>query len=110
MEKYTPEEVSSARERFVGLLDAGDTIYTLITQVSGTGMTRWVRVLVPIMTLDGPRITEVTSLVAILFNQDGSDRRGVKVHGVGMDVTQYLTQRLSYALYGTSDGITHRGL
>jgi len=113
-ELYTPDEVQAAQRRLREVLQRDRTIYTLVTEVSGTGATRWVRILVPMVggISKAAEIVEVSTYVSVVFNQP-TDQRGVTVKGAGIgagNFAQYLGQRLSYVLYGTNDDIAHREL
>ncbi len=78
----------------------GTKVYTTVTHVARSGMSRSIRVL--LMRKDGPR--ELTGLAARALDYRQADHGGgLKVGGCGMDMGFHVVHSLSYALHGTKD-------
>lgn len=98
--KQEQEAREHARTRLRELLRPGDTVWTLTTHVSRSGMQRRIRVLV----IQGGEPRDISPMVAraLVWRYDGSGGvAGVVVNGVGMDMGFHLVYTLSYILATT---------
>lgn len=89
------------------LLQPGDEVKTVLSHVSRSGMTRWIRVLV---VNDGGEIEDVSWHVAKATGYPVNTRNhsGVEVGGCGMDMGFHLVYGLSRELF--RDGFLCTGL
>lgn len=99
--KMTAKEKKIAKIEAVAALQAiltpGTDVYTLVTRVSASGMSRDIKVFV---VSDG-KITNITFYVAHALGYRRDDGTGaLKVKGCGMDVGYHVVHSLSYALHG----------
>lgn len=107
MTKYTADQIATARER-LAFLKPGDVIRTKVLHASRSGMQREIGAYVARVTDDGqPYIADLSWAVAVLTGQRISDRGGVIVGGVGMDMGFHLIYSLGRALY--RDGVPCTG-
>lgn len=107
MTKYTAEQIATARER-LAFLKPGDVIQTKVLHVARSGMTREIGVYVARKAADGQHyVADLSFDVAVLTGLRLSDRRGVVVGGVGMDMGFHLIYSLGRALY--PDGVPCTG-
>ncbi len=99
--KYTKQQVEEARGYLLECVKPGDKIYTILRQVSRSGMSRHISTL--IIGKDGNR--DITYLVAkVLGERRNQDDGGLVVGGCGMDMGFEVVYRLGYALW--PDGFT----
>jgi len=84
-------------------------VYTLVTHVSASGMTRDI---VALVSYGGEVVNISWSIAQVLGWKLAPRERAVRVHGVGMDMAFHLVYVLSQALYGASEGyiLTQRAL
>lgn len=100
--KYSKEEQAKAREYLLEAVKPGDTLETILRQVSRSGMSRHISVILPSET--GNR--DITYLVARLLGDRINDRDGGIVSGgCGMDMGFELVYRLSSTLWPDGFGI-----
>lgn len=92
-EKEHDEAVTYLR----GLLYPGDTVYTTVTHVTSTGMTRWIRVLV--MKDNQPVDISWHAGKALGLQVNTRSHDGVEVGGAGMDMGFHLVYSLSRVLF-----------
>lgn len=78
------------------LLKPGDTVYCLLRNVSRSGMSRVIDLV--IHTKQGPRTLGYLAARAVDMPFD-RDRGGVKVGGCGMDMGFHLVYELAYCLF-----------
>ena len=96
--KYTKQEIEQAREYLHGYIKPGDKVYTILRQVSRSGMSRHISVLVK----SDEGMHEVTHLVAkVLGERRNNDDGGLVVSGCGMDMGFEVVYRLGFALWPT---------
>jgi hypothetical protein len=94
-EKERKEAIEDLRE----LLKPGDTVYTVLRNVSRSGMTRDIDCYV--IKEDSPRW--ISRLVAKAIEASFNEKRdAVRVGGCGMDMGFHIVHNLSYALYPDS--------
>jgi hypothetical protein len=97
--KQQLRERDEARAQLRGILPPGSTVYTLVTHVARSGMSRRIRVLV--MTPDEPH--DISHLVGrALGYRRNRDDGGLVVGGCGMDMGFHLVHSLSYTLHGNA--------
>lgn len=101
--KSKQAERDEAIQRLREMLKPGDEVYTSLTHVSSSGMTRGIKVLVPIVdeySREGkPYIHDISYLVARAIPAPMHAKGGVKVGGCGMDMGFSLVYELGYCLF-----------
>lgn len=108
MTKHTADEIASATNLIRETFPRGATVTTLVKHVTRSGMSRSILVLKG--NADGT-VTDVSWAVArVLGWKFDGEHGGVKVQGVGMDMTFHLTYTLSSHLYGAGDALSHHSL
>lgn len=97
MTKYSKTDIAEARERLEKLITPGTKIYTTVKHVSRSGMMRVISAHV----IDEDREPrDISRDAAILTGSTfDRDRWGVKMGGVGMDMTFALVYNIGRALY-----------
>jgi len=91
--KYPKEEVTESLEYLHEYLKAGDKVYTILRQVSRSGMSRHISVL----TKDN---YDITYLVAKVLGERRNDSDGgLVISGCGMDMGFEVVHRLGYTLF-----------
>jgi hypothetical protein len=91
--KYTKIETQKATEFLNNNIKVGDTLYTIETHVTKSGMSRSIRVF-------DKNKDDITFYVArILGETIDQNNGGIKVSGCGMDMGFEIVYRLGYALY-----------
>jgi hypothetical protein len=91
--KYTKDEIAKATEYLHEYLKAGDKVYTILRQVSRSGMSRHISVLTS-------KNYDITYLVAkVLGERRNENDGGLVVSGCGMDMGFEVVYRLGYALF-----------
>ncbi len=94
--KYTKQEVEEARGYLLEAVKPGDKIYTILRQVSRSGMSRHISTL--IIGKDGNR--DITYLVAkVLGERRNENDGGLVVSGCGMDMGFAVVYDLSWRLF-----------
>lgn len=106
MKSLTKSEKAAKRETAITYLreclNPGDKIYTMVTHVSASGMSRRIRVMIVGGTQHGepPYIRDISYLVARALNWRRSQADGgVIVGGCGMDMAFHLVYTLGYVLW-----------
>lgn len=104
MAAYTKAEKAEALERLREWLKPGDTVYTLVTHVSSSGMSRSIRFLIPKI-YDGDKVEFLhpNHAIGVALGLRFHTRRGFQtdsliVHGCGMDICWHTVDRLSGVL------------
>jgi len=106
MTKTQREEQHTAREKLRALIKPGDTVYTILDHVSASGMSRAIRVVLPIVGEDGavdhlhPNWLVGKALGLRHWKRHGREQDALVMGGCGMDMGFALVYDLSYALYG----------
>jgi hypothetical protein len=91
--KYSKTEIQQSKEYLFENVKAGDTLYTILRQVSRSGMSRHISVLTS-------SHYDITHLVAkVLGERRNEYDGGLVVGGCGMDMGFEVVYRLGYALY-----------
>lgn len=95
-------EAEDARKTLKKMLKSGDTVYTTLKHVSGSGMQRTIAVLV----VKRNRFTRQNQILNISYKVSqvtgfryDSDRAGVKVSGSGMDMGFHVVYTLGEMLF-----------
>ena len=88
-------EQAEARDRLLSRLNPGDTVHTILRQVSRSGMSRHISAV--LTTPNG--IEDITWLVGRLLKDRRHDDGGLVVSGCGMDMGFDLVYRLGNALW-----------
>lgn len=84
-------------EKLREIVPPGTKVYTSLTHVSASGMSRSIKVYI----MTGGEPHEITYWVAKALDYRINDRRGgVKIGGCGMDMGFHLVNSMSYALHG----------
>ncbi len=78
------------------LLPAGTTVYTILSHVSASGMTRWIK---PYVIEDGEPRWIGRPVADLLARRYDDKRDGIKCEGGGMDMGFELVYSLSRALW-----------
>lgn len=96
----TPEEREHAISTLRKYLGDGGTIFT-ITRYSKSGMSRWVRIMVPVIEPQfnngQPDIVDITYYLSVLVSRTLDDD-GLKFSGSGFDADSYIVQDLQRVL------------
>jgi len=94
--KITKAETAEAIERLRAELSPGDTVYTVLRNVSASGMTRSISV----HTIENDQPNWISWLAAKASGANYDDaREAVKMGGAGMDMGFALVYNLSYSLW-----------
>jgi hypothetical protein len=101
--KERDQQASITRLREI--LTPGDTVYTVMTHVSRSGMLRHIK---PLAHYKGEVVNVSWDVARALDWQMNKDRDAVKVDGCGMDMGFHLVYSLSYALFRDSAQIDSR--
>lgn len=101
MAKHTKAEREEAIADLRTMLPPGSTVYTIVTHVAKSGMSRHIK-LYCIQHDDGkPYIRWISGYVAKALDYPCDYRSGaLKVNGCGMDMCFHVVHSLSYALHG----------
>ena len=96
-----------ARARLLELLKHGDTVYTILRHVSGSGMSRRIDV----YTIKDGKPQYLSGYAAGLIGWKLHDKGGIVVGGCGMDMGFHLVYTLSAVLFKDNpvEGRTHSG-
>ena len=95
--RYTKEETAEAIGRLLSELTPGRTVYTKITHVSRSGMSRSIECY---LAQGRDNLTDITWLVARATNSRVDNTHGgIIMRGCGMDMGYYLVYKLSHTLY-----------
>jgi hypothetical protein len=95
-----------AIEKLRGWIKPGDTVYTILDNVSRSGMSRAIRVVVPYTRDDGtidhlhPNYAVGTALDRKHWKRNGHEQDALVIGGAGMDMGFALVYELSEKLYG----------
>ena len=98
------ESIALLREQF----PKGSTVWTILANVSRSGMMRHIRVLS--LSPDGPRYWSYHAARALGWPLTTKGEDAVKVSGCGMDMGFHLADSLSRTLYGDGQSLNHRWL
>lgn len=106
--KKTAEEVAASRAALLDHLKPGDTVYTILRDVSRSGMSRKISLLT---FKDGRPVWlsySASNVLGLRLNKNGSD--SVTVGGCGMDMGFHLVYNLGRVLWpgGLCDGSRNR--
>jgi hypothetical protein len=94
--KYTVDEVKEAKEKLSEYLHPGDKVYTILRQVSRSGMSRHISTV--IATKEG--MYDITYLVARVIGEKRDQHDGgIVVSGAGMDMGFEIVYNLSRILF-----------
>jgi hypothetical protein len=96
--KEKAEAKAHALEMLHKFVQPGDTIYTIVTHVSKSGMSRDIKM----YTIKDNEPVYLSGYVARALDLRLSND-GVRVGGCGMDMGYHLVMNLSYALHGYED-------
>ena len=97
--KHTKQDQADARERLLGWVKSGDTVYTILRHRAASGMSRRISLVLP-PTEKGGRFAHLDSNVAILLGLKGDNGEGVTLSGCGMDMGFHLVYSLAGELFG----------
>jgi hypothetical protein len=105
---FDTNEVQEAKARLLELLEkaSNKTIYTIVTKVAPSGMSRWLKLYI---VADSQPIN-ITREAAAIFGAPYSYEYGLKVRGAGMDMGFHVVYSLSYELYKDGYKIPHKWL
>jgi len=106
--RFDATELQQSRERLLELLDraSNKTIYTIVTKLAPSGMSRWIKLYVVV---DNQPIN-ITREAAAIFGAPYSYEYGLRVRGTGMDMGFHVVYSLSYELYKDGYKIPHKWL
>jgi hypothetical protein len=111
--KKTTIEQNEAKERLLGWIKRGDTVYTICDHVSRSGMMRHIRLVVPLIGDDGkihfvhPNFATATVLG---YSQVKKGNAALKVGGCGMDMGFSVVYALAQTLFGDGYALNHEWL
>ena len=97
MPKYSRKEVQEAFDTLRKRLKPGDTVHTILDNVSRSGMSRYIRVVV---LRDGEAMHPNYSVSVLLGYPRAKRGDGMRVGGCGMDMGFHIVHSLGYALFG----------
>lgn len=102
------QEQTEQVEALKGILQVGDTVYTVLRSVSKSGMFRRMDV----YAIKDNRPVWLTSRVAKLIScrygvEDWRKSAGLGVSGCGMDMGFHVVNSLSYAIFGNGNSLKH---
>ena len=89
-------EQQSSKERLLELVKPGDTVYTILRNVSRSGMSRVIDLIVM---SDGQPCSISAMAAEVIGNRMDRYRWGIKISGAGMDMGFALVYDLSYRLF-----------
>jgi len=95
--RYTKTQVDEARAQLLKWLKPGDTVHTICDNVSRSGMSRTLRVVV---IRDGELLHPNWSVAVLLGLSHAKRGDGMRVDGCGMDMGFHVVHSLGYALWG----------
>lgn len=93
--KYTREQIAEAKRQLLECLKPGDKVYTILRQVSRSGMSRHISCVIK---SDGG-IRDITYLVGRVLGERRADDGGLVRSGCGMDMGFDTIYSLSWALW-----------
>lgn len=102
-------ERAEAIEKLREIIKPGDTVYTILDHVSASGMSRAIRVLVPVVDSAPPmkvyflhpNYSVGKALGLRHWTRNGNAQDALVVGGCGMDMGFHLVHELSHVLYGS---------
>ena len=97
MTTYTKTQKAEAFAALRKMLKPGDTVYTILDNVSRSGMSRDIRVVV---LRDGEALHPNWSAQVLLGYPRAKNGDGMRVGGCGMDMGFHIVHSLGYALFG----------
>ena len=97
MAKHSKKEVQEAFDTLRKMLKPGDTVHTILDNVSRSGMSRDIRVVV---LRDGEALHPNYSVSVLLGYPRAKHGDGMRVGGCGMDMGFHIVHSLGYALFG----------
>lgn len=101
MARYTKAERAEAIAELRKLLPPGSTVYTIVTHVARSGMSRNIKLYCLEMTDGKPGLRWISNYAARAIDYPQANRDGaLKVGGCGMDMCWHVVSSLAYALYG----------
>ncbi len=107
MDKHEQQEqTAEAKQTLMAMVKPGDTVYTILRQVSRSGMSRHISV----QTIQDDKPYDITYLVARVLNMRRNDHDGgLIISGCGMDMGFEIVYLLSYALFPKGFKVEGRG-
>lgn len=97
MSKYSKQDQKDAFEWLRKMLKPGDTVHTILDNVSRSGMSRDIRIVV---LRDGEALHPNWSVRVLLGYPSAKHGDGMRVGGCGMDMGFHIVHSLGYALFG----------
>lgn len=92
--KYSKQEVEKSRTYLLRMLEPGNTVYTVLRNVSRSGMSRRI----DLYKAEGDDIVSLSRAAAVVMG-DPIQKDGIKVSGCGMDMGFHLVYNLGAALW-----------
>jgi hypothetical protein len=108
--KTTKEKQSEAKEKLLGWIKPGDTVYTICDHVSRSGMMRHIRIVVALYDDETKRVHFIHpnySASELLGYSMAKGTSALKVGGCGMDMGFHLVHSLSAKLFGDGYALKH---
>ena|ERR1019366_2871896 len=106
--KVAQADYEKALEELRKVFPQGSTVYTILRQVSRSGMSRQIGVIA--LTDDGPLFPTWWTSQALGLPMNGRYGDGVKIRGCGTDMGFEIAYRLGRVLYGDGYALKHRWL
>jgi len=103
--KHTKEETAQAREFLLSHLTPGDTVYTIIRNVSRSGMSREIGIVIK----SGDQFFHPNYHTSVLLDLPLGKRDGVKISGCGMDMGFEIVYQLGRKLFPKGFKVDGRG-
>lgn len=98
--EYLSGTFNDAHASLLKLLRPGSIIYTMVTHVARSGMSRSIKCVY----IKDNKPRDISYLIAIVLrSQLDYQNSGVKVGGCGMDMCFHIVNQLSYCLHGHDD-------
>lgn len=113
--KRTKAEIAEQKARLLEWIKPGDTVYTILENVSRSGMQRQIRVILPNIDKDSGKVYFTHPNYAVATVLDRSQAKmgngdGVICKGCGMDMGLDLVYQLSHVLFGDGYKLNHQWL
>lgn len=110
MTKAQKEDMRNAAiEKLRGMLPKGSVVYSNLTRVSASGMSRRIRCYIPVKADNGLEIMDITWMVSNALEWSMNDS-GILVSGCGMDMGFHLISTLARVIHRDYKTLTNRWL
>jgi hypothetical protein len=100
--RHSKEEIAESTDKLRAILPPGSQIRTIVTHVSPSGMTRWIR----LFAMSDGELEDISWRAGMVMgcNVNSRNHGGIEIGGCGMDMGFHAVYSLSRSLY--RDGFT----